>query len=74
MLKEKNNKYSIIDLETTGLNTFGQKIIEIGIINYDGENIEEVFSTLINPEKSISHGINMITGITNEMVEESHKF
>ena len=72
MLKEK--KYSIVDLETTGLNAFGQKIIEIGIINYDGEKVEEVFSTLIHPEKSISHGITMITGITNEMVLDSPKF
>lgn len=74
MLKGKNKKFSIIDLETTGLKTFGQKIIEIAIINYDGEKVEEVFSTLIHPEKFISHGITMITGITNEMVMGSPKF
>ncbi len=74
VLKQKNKKYSIIDLETTGANAFGQKIIEIGIINYDGEKIEEVFSTLIYPEKFISHGITMITGITNEMVQDAPKF
>ncbi|MEA9358183.1 exonuclease domain-containing protein [Bacteriovorax sp. PP10] len=69
-----NTKYSVIDLETTGSNAFGQKIIEIGIINYDGEKIEEVYSTLINPEKYISHGITMITGITNEMIADAPKF
>jgi DNA polymerase III epsilon subunit family exonuclease len=69
-----NTKYSIIDLETTGSNAFGQKIIEIGIINYDGEKIEEVYSTLINPEKYISHGITMVTGITNEMIADAPKF
>lgn len=69
-----NTKYSIIDLETTGSNAFGQKIIEIGIINYDGDKIEEVYSTLINPEKYISHGITMITGITNEMIADAPKF
>lgn len=74
MPKKINTKYSIIDLETTGSNAFGQKIIEIGIINYDGENVEEVYSTLINPEKYISHGITMITGITNEMVQDAPKF
>ena len=74
MLKENNKKYSIIDLETTGLNALGQKIIEIAIINYDGNIIEEVFSVLIHPEKFISHGITMITGITNEMVTNSPKF
>lgn len=74
MATSSNLKYSIIDLETTGSNAVGQKIIEIGIINYDGEKIEEVYSTLINPEKYISHGITMITGITNEMIEEAPKF
>ena len=69
-----NTKYSIIDLETTGSNAYGQKIIEIGIINFDGEKVEEVYSTLINPEKYISHGITMITGITNEMISDAPKF
>ena len=74
VLKEKNKKYSIVDLETTGLNAAGQKIIEIAIINYDGEKIEEVFSTLIYPENSISYRITMITGISNQMVKGSPKF
>lgn len=73
-IQKQNSKYSVIDLETTGSNSFGQKIIEIGIINYDGDKVEEVWSTLINPEKSISHGITMITGITNEMVVDAPKF
>ncbi|MBC7429586.1 MAG: GIY-YIG nuclease family protein [Bacteriovorax sp.] len=73
-MKDKNKKYSVIDLETTGANAFGQKIIEIGIINYDGDQIEEVYSSLIYPEKFISHGITMITGITNEMVQNAPKF
>jgi DNA polymerase III epsilon subunit family exonuclease len=74
MAKKENTKYSVIDLETTGSNSIGQKIIEIGIINYDGDRIEEVFSTLINPEKYVSHGITMITGITNEMIADAPKF
>jgi DNA polymerase III epsilon subunit family exonuclease len=74
MPTKPNTKYSIIDLETTGSNAFGQKIIEIGIINYDGEKIEDVYSTLINPEKYISHGITMVTGITNEMIADAPKF
>jgi DNA polymerase III epsilon subunit family exonuclease len=74
MAIKPNTKYSIIDLETTGSNSIGQKIIEIGIINYDGEKVEEVFSTLINPEKYVSHGISMITGISNEMIADAPKF
>lgn len=69
-----NEKFSVIDLETTGANKEGQKITEIAIINYDGENIESVYSTLINPERHISYQIQMLTGITNEMVAEAPKF
>lgn len=69
-----NKKFSIIDLETTGTNRDGQKIIEIAIINFDGGFIEETFSTLINPEKYVSHQISLITGITNEMLSDKPKF
>lgn len=67
-------KYSVIDIETTGGNRDGQKIIEIAIINFDGNEIEEVWSTLINPEKHISYFITNLTGITNEMVQDAPKF
>jgi len=67
-------KYSVIDIETTGNNREGQKIIEIAIINYDGNEIEEVWSTLINPERCISLFITNLTGITNEMVADAPKF
>ncbi len=67
-------KYSVIDIETTGNNREGQKIIEIAIINYDGNEIEEVWSTLINPERRISLFITNLTGITNEMVADAPKF
>lgn len=68
------NKYSIIDIETTGANRDGQRIIEIGIINFNGYEIEERFSTLINPEKPISYQIQKLTGIDNEMVAHAPKF
>lgn len=68
------NKYSIIDIETTGANREGQRIIEIAIINFDGQEIEEQFTTLINPEKPISYQIQRLTGIDNQMVADAPKF
>lgn len=67
-------KYSVIDLETTGSNKLGQKIIEIAIINYDGDQIEEIFTTLLNPEKFLSQQITLLTGITNDMIAGAPKF
>jgi DNA polymerase-3 subunit epsilon len=50
---ELDTPFSLIDVETTGLDHKSHRIIEIAIrkINPDGSLIEE-FSTLINPEKS----------------------
>lgn len=68
------NKYSIVDIETTGGRKEGHKIIEIGIVNIDGNEIVEEYSTLINPERNIPISITYLTGIKNEMVENSPKF
>ncbi len=66
--------YSIIDIETTGGSAKGNRITEIAIVNTDGHQILEQFSTLINPEQNIPSQITRLTGITNEMVSDAPKF
>ena len=66
--------YSIVDIETTGGHKNGHKIIEIAIINYDGDKIVEEWSSLINPERNIPKAISYLTGINNQMVTTSPKF
>jgi len=66
--------YAIVDIETTGLSSAREKIIEIAILIHDGKKITKEFSTLINPEKSITGHIARMTGITNEMVQDAPKF
>jgi DNA polymerase-3 subunit epsilon len=73
-VKDKINKFSLIDIETTGSLKKGQKIIEIAILNIDGDELVEEYSTLINPEIRIPYFITNLTGITNEAVEHSPKF
>ena len=70
----KKKIYTIVDLETTGGMARRDKITEIGIVTYDGENILDTYSTLVNPERSIPPEITRITGITNEMVKDAPKF
>ncbi|MEN8241440.1 MAG: 3'-5' exonuclease, partial [Chloroflexota bacterium] len=60
-----------IDLETTGLDSKTDTIIEIGAIRFNNRRIEEEFSTLINPQRPISNFITRLTGITNLMVQNS---
>ncbi len=73
-MKDLPKKFSLIDIETTGHLRKGQKIIEIAIINIDGDEIVEEYSTLLNPELRIPYFITNLTGITNEAVEHAPKF
>jgi DNA polymerase III epsilon subunit family exonuclease len=73
-VKNQPHKYSLIDIETTGSFKKGQKITEIAILNIDGDQLVEEFSTLINPEIRIPYFITALTGITNEAVEHAPKF
>lgn len=66
--------YSIVDIETTGNGYKGSKITEISIFLFDGENIIDEYTTLVNPESSIPAFITNLTGITDAMVRTAPKF
>lgn len=66
--------YAIVDIETTSGSPKSGKITEIAIYIHNGESIINSFVSLINPECSIPYYITRITGINNEMVENSPKF
>lgn len=66
--------YAVVDIETTGGNSKTGKITEIAIYIYNGSEITDSFSTLIDPECEIPYFITNITGITNEMVANAPKF
>ncbi|MEN0004709.1 MAG: 3'-5' exonuclease, partial [Bacteroidota bacterium] len=70
----KAHRYAIVDLETTGGRASRDKITEIAIVLYDGQQIIDRYETLINPECYIPYGITQLTGITQEMVQEAPKF
>lgn len=76
-LKEKqnivdsSNIFVAIDVETTGLSPILNELIEVSAIKYNGSEKLDTFSTLIKPRARIPYHITNITGITNEMVENS---
>ncbi len=63
--------YVVFDIETTGLDPYKDKIIEIGAIKLKGKNIIETFSVFINPEMEIPEEITELTNITNDMVKDA---
>lgn len=57
-----------LDLETTGLDADRDTILEIGVVKFKGNRVEDEYSTLINPGRPISAFISQLTGITDAMV------
>jgi len=57
-----------LDFETTGLDAGIENIIEIGALKIDQEGYEHIFSTFVNPQKTLENKITSITGITQEML------
>ena len=55
--------FAIIDTETSGGKYNEEKIIEIGILVYDGNKIIETFHSLINPQKKVDYFVQKLTGI-----------
>jgi|TARA_B100001094_G_C18033273_1_gene721232 DNA polymerase-3 subunit epsilon len=66
--------FVIIDLETTGGVFNKEKIIEIGLIKYDGSRVLETFQSLINPFVKIDPFIERLTGIKNKQLYKSKSF
>jgi len=64
----ENLSYSIVDIETTGLNPGTDEIIEIGAIKIVNKEILDIFNKLVRPERQVPENITNLTGITQEMV------
>ena len=66
--------FVVLDLETTGGSPVQDRVTEIAAVRI--ENGQEVarWSTLVNPGTPISHFIQNLTGISNEMVRQAPPF
>jgi len=56
--------YVSLDLETSGLDLEDDAIIEVGAVRFDGDGVQDRFSTLVNPRRSIPQRIQSLTGIS----------
>lgn len=63
-----------IDLETTGANSMRDRITEVGLCEVQHGKLVREWSSLVNPETSISPFIEQLTGITTAMVAEAPRF
>lgn len=63
--------YVVFDIETTGLDSSYDEVIEIGAIKVKNNKIVSEFNSLVKPRNEIDEYITELTGITNEMVKDS---
>lgn len=66
--------YVVIDIETTGSWSNGDRITEIGAVKVRNHRVVDEWHSLINPQRSIPARIVQLTGITNEMVRSAPLF
>ena len=64
--------FAVIDFETTGLSPQqGDRAIEIGVAVFDGDRVIDTYQSLMNPGVEVPYFIEELTGISQEMVEDS---
>jgi len=70
----ENQKFAIIDIETTGGSSATGKITEIAILIWLNGQIIDRLVSLVNPEQNIPYYISSLTGIDDQMVKNAPKF
>ena len=68
---ENIESFVAVDLETTGLDPALETIIEVGLILFEKGKIKEKFSTTVNPLKTVSDNVLMLTGIKQDELYRS---
>ncbi|ARN77303.1 hypothetical protein BST97_04515 [Nonlabens spongiae] len=66
--------YAILDIEGTGGKYNEEGITEIAIYQFDGHEVTDKFSSLVNPERRIDPYVTKLTGINNKMLAKAPKF
>lgn len=67
----RTNSFTVVDIETTGLNPKTDKIIEIGAIRVEQGKVVDSFEQLVNPGRRLEERIVALTGLTDEMLDDA---
>ena len=72
LVKDIDN-YTVVDIETTSLDSYKGEILEISAIKVRNKKEVGYFSELIKINNEVGYFTTRLTGITNEMVEQEGK-
>ena len=73
-ISSPSRQWVAIDLETTGLSSTRDAIIEIGAVRFDRERTIDEFQTLVNPRRELPQFVRDLTGITQQQVDTAPTF
>jgi DNA polymerase III subunit epsilon len=68
------SKLAFADIETTGTRSSYDRIIEIGILRVEDNNLVRSFQSVINPQSYLPKEITMLTGITQKDIDHAPTF
>ena len=63
-----------VDLETTGLDSARDAILEVGAVRFRGDEVLDTYQTLINPGRNIPEFVQRLTHITPQQVRRAPFF
>ena len=64
-------RYIAMDVETTGLSCFNDRIVELSAVLFENGSIIKEFTSLVNPQCHIPLDVVKIHGIDDEMVKDA---
>lgn len=67
-------EFTVLDVETTGLQPSRQRIIEIAIVRFAGGVISSQWESLCNPERRVPAYITKLTGIDDDLLTGAPSF
>lgn len=68
------DKLAFVDIETTGMRSAYDRIIEIGILRVENNKLVKTFHSLFNPQTRIPAEITKLTGISGADLENAPSF
>src|SRR5258708_3044875 len=70
----KYTNFAFLDIETSGTSLRGDRIIEIGILRVENNQLVRTYTSLVNPQTYVSPFIEAMTGIHKEELETAPVF
>lgn len=70
-MAKKLGKWALIDIETTGIDSTYDGIIDLGFLQFEGTKLVRSYSSLVRSDVPLSQFIQKLTGITQAMVNKA---